>query len=125
MVVTATGRDTQVGHIARMVTDVHRTRSPPQAQLDDLTKKIGWIAWGTLAVILVVGLVRGLDFSQLMLLGISMAISAIPTGMPTFVQSMLAVGARQLAAAKAIVPTSPTSRLSARRAGSTPTRPAP
>jgi Ca2+-transporting ATPase len=54
-------------------------------------------------VILVVGLVRGLPFADLMLLGISMAISAIPTGMPTFVQSLLAYGARQLAAEKAIV----------------------
>jgi P-type Ca2+ transporter type 2C len=61
------------------------------------------IAWGTLAVILVVGLIRGLSFSELMLLGIAMAVSAIPTGLPTFVQSMLASGAQQLAKAKAIV----------------------
>ena len=58
---------------------------------------------GTLAIILVVGLVRGLPFSDLMLLGISMAISAIPTGLPTFVQTMLAFGAKELAQAKAIV----------------------
>jgi P-type Ca2+ transporter type 2C len=103
VLVTATGLDSEVGHIATMVTDIERTTSPLQQELDDLTRKIGYIAWGTLAVILVVGLVRGLEFSQLMLLGVSMAISAIPTGMPTFVQSMLAVGARQLAAAQAIV----------------------
>jgi Ca2+-transporting ATPase len=103
VVVTATGMNTEVGRIAAMLTAVRRTRSPLQQQLDNLTSKIGLIAWGTLAVILVVGLIRGLPFSQLMLLGISMAISAIPTGMPTFVQSMLALGAQQLAAAKAIV----------------------
>ena len=38
-----------------------------------------------------------------MLLGISMAVSAIPTGLPTFVQALLAYGARQLAEAKAVV----------------------
>lgn len=102
-VVTATGMDTEVGRIATMLSDVQRTRSPLQLQLDDLTKKIAVVAWGALAVILVVGLIRGLPFADLMLLGISMAISAIPTGLPTFVQSMLAVGARQLADAKAIV----------------------
>lgn len=103
MVVTATGMSTEVGRIASMLGDVTRTRSPLQGQLDGLTRTIGLIAWATLAVILVVGLVRGLGFSELMLLGISMAISAIPTGMPTFVQSMLATGAQQLAEAKAIV----------------------
>jgi Ca2+-transporting ATPase len=103
MVVTATGMSTEVGRIAGMLGDVTRTRSPLQRQLDGLTRTIGLIAWATLAVILVVGLVRGLGFSELMLLGISMAISAIPTGLPTFVQSMLATGAQQLAKAKAIV----------------------
>jgi len=103
MVVTSTGMSTEVGRIARMLGEVTRTRSPLQRQLDELTRSLGLIAWGTLAVILVVGLVRGLTFSELMLLGIAMAVSAIPTGLPTFVQSMLATGAQQLARAKAIV----------------------
>ncbi len=103
LVVTAIGMNTEVGRIAGMLGSVNRTRSPLQMQLDDLTKKIALVAWGALAVILAVGLFRGLPFSDLMLLGISMAISAIPTGLPTFVQSMLAVGAKELAGAKAIV----------------------
>ncbi|MFP4235559.1 MAG: cation-translocating P-type ATPase [Nitriliruptoraceae bacterium] len=103
MVVTSTGMSTEVGRIAGMLGEVTRTRSPLQRQLDELTRSLGLIAWGTLAVILVVGLVRGLTFSELMLLGIAMAVSAIPTGLPTFVQSMLATGAQQLARAKAIV----------------------
>jgi P-type Ca2+ transporter type 2C len=103
MVVTGTGMATEVGRIASMLGGVTRTRSPLQRQLDGLTRTIGLIAWATLAVILMVGLYRGLGFSELMLLGISMAISAIPTGLPTFVQSMLATGAQQLAKAKAIV----------------------
>jgi Ca2+-transporting ATPase len=103
MIVTETGMRTQVGRIATMLGSVERTASPLQTEMNDLTRKIGLVAWGALAVILVVGIVRGLPFSDLMLLGISMAISAIPTGMPTFVQTMLAVGARELADAKAIV----------------------
>lgn len=103
IVITETGMSTEVGRIAAMLSGVTRTRSPLQLQLDDLTRKIAIVAWATLALILVVGLVRGLSFEALMLLGISMAVSAIPTGMPTFVQSMLAMGAQQLARAKAIV----------------------
>jgi Ca2+-transporting ATPase len=96
---------TEVGRIAGLLSGVTSARSPLQRQLDDLTRKVGIVAWGTLGVILLVGLGRGLRFEELMLLGISMAISAIPTGMPTFVQSMLALGARRLADEKAIVRT--------------------
>jgi P-type Ca2+ transporter type 2C len=103
MVVTATGMDTQMGQIATMLTTVTRTRSPLQRELDALTRVLGIIAWGAVAFIVVVGLVRGMPLSQLLLLGTAMAISAIPTGLPAFVSAMLSYGARQLADAKAVV----------------------
>jgi Ca2+-transporting ATPase len=103
MVVTATGMNTEMGRIATMLASVERTRSPLQKQLDDLTTTIAWIAWGAVAIILFVGWRRGLALQDLLLLGVAMAISAIPTGMPTFVQSMLAYGANQLAQAAAVV----------------------
>ena len=56
-----------------------------------------------MAFIVVVGAFRGLGLDQLLLLGTAMAISAIPTGMPAFVSALLSYGAKQLAAAKAIV----------------------
>jgi Ca2+-transporting ATPase len=101
--VTATGMGTQMGQIASMLTSVKRTRSPLQQELDGLTRVLGIIAWTAVAFIVVVGLVRGLPASQLLLLGTAMAISAIPTGLPAFVSGMLSSGAKQLAAAKAIV----------------------
>ena len=55
MVVTATGMQTQMGQIATMLTSVTRTRSPLQKELDTLTKVLGIIAWGAVAVIVVVG----------------------------------------------------------------------
>src|SRR6476469_378948 len=84
MVVTATGMQTQMGQIATMLTSVTRTRSPLQKELDSLTKVLGIIAWGAVAVIVIVGVARGEDFSDVLLLGTAMAISAIPTGMPAF-----------------------------------------
>jgi P-type Ca2+ transporter type 2C len=103
MIVTATGMDTQMGQIATMLSSVARTRSPLQRELDSLTKVLGIIAWTAVAFIVVVGLIRGLPFDELMLLGTAMAISAIPTGMPAFVSGLLSLGARQLADAKAVV----------------------
>jgi Ca2+-transporting ATPase len=103
MVVTATGMQTQMGQIATMLTGVTRTRSPLQKELDSLTKVLGIIAWGAVAVIVVVGFIRGLPIQDLLLLGTAMAISAIPTGLPAFVSGLLSIGAKQLAEAKAVV----------------------
>lgn len=103
IVVTSTGMQTEVGKIAGLLQSVQRSRSPLQQQLDGLTKWLGVVAWTALAIVVVAGLARDLPFTDLMLLGTAMAISAIPTGMPTFVQGMLSYGARQLAEARAIV----------------------
>jgi Ca2+-transporting ATPase len=103
MVVTATGADTEMGKIAGMLQGIDRTRSPLQRELAQLTKWIGIMAWSAVAVIVVIGLARGLDFDSLILLAIVVAISAIPSGLPTFVQLMLSSGAQRLAESKAVV----------------------
>ncbi len=103
IIVTETGMSTQMGQIASMLSAVAPSKSPLQQELDSLTKVLGLIAWVAVAVIIGIGLWRGQAFDQVMLLGVAMAISAIPTGLPTFVQAMLAYGSRQLAEAKAIV----------------------
>src|SRR6476660_3352555 len=103
IVVTATGMGTEMGQIATMLSSVERTRSPLQKELGTLTKVLGTIAWGAVAFIVIVGVARGEKFSDVLLLGTAMAISAIPTGMPAFVSGLLSLGAKQLAEAKAVV----------------------
>ncbi|WP_435591369.1 cation-translocating P-type ATPase [Nocardia sp. bgisy118] len=103
MVVTETGQDTEMGRIASMLSAVAPSKSPLQRELNALTKVLGVIAWTAVAIIVIIGLIRGQSVTTLLLLGISMGVSAIPTGLPTFVQAMLAFGARQLADAKAVV----------------------
>ena len=103
MVVTGTGMETEMGKIATMLTAVTRTRSPLQKELGSLTYVLGVIAWGAVAFIVIVGVARGEKFSDVLLLGTAMAISAIPTGMPAFVSGLLSLGAKQLADAKAVV----------------------
>ncbi len=103
MVVTATGMSTEMGRIATMLSSVDRKRSPLQNELDSLTKILGIIAWGAVAVIVSIGLSRGIETTELLLLGTAVAISAIPTALPTFVQAMLSAGSRQLSDANAVV----------------------
>ena len=103
MVVTATGMQTEMGQIATMLSSISRTRSPLQKELGSLTKVLGIIAWGAVAFIVIVGVARGEEFSDVLLLGTAMAISAIPTGMPAFVSGLLSMGAKQLADSRAVV----------------------
>ena len=103
VVVTGTGQSTQMGRIADMVTATKRSKSPLQRELDSLTKVFGTIAWAAVAVIAIVGIIRGQDTQTLVLLCLSTAISAIPEGLPTFVQAMLSSGAQRLAEARAVV----------------------
>ena len=103
VVVTATGEATQMGRIADMVTATKRSRSPLQRELDAMTKVFGLVAWLAVAVIAIFGIARGQEFDTLVLLCVSTAISAIPTGLPTFVQAMLSSGAQRLAESKAVV----------------------
>ncbi len=103
MVVTETGMGTEMGQIASMLSAVPPSKSPLQRELASLTKVLGIIAWISVVIIVVIGFARGEHLDAVLLLGISMAVSAIPTGMPTFVQAMLAFGAKKLAEAKAVV----------------------
>ena len=103
MVVTETAMNTQMGQIATMLSAVAPSKSPLQRELDSLTKVLGAIAWGAVAVIVALGVFRGQPMEALLMLGVAMAVSAIPTGLPTFVQAMLAYGAKQLAEHKAVV----------------------
>jgi Ca2+-transporting ATPase len=103
MVVTATAMQTEMGQIATMLSSISRTRSPLQKELGSLTKVLGIVAWGAVAFIVIVGVARGEEFSDVLLLGTAMAISAIPTGMPAFVSGLLSMGAKQLADSRAVV----------------------
>lgn len=102
-IVTATGSDTEMGKIAGMLSEVEQKPSPLEQELGQLTKMLGVVAWVAVAIIFVAGVARGLDTDTLILLCILTAISAIPAGLPTFVQMMLSSGAQRLAAAKAVV----------------------
>ncbi|MFZ0528925.1 MAG: HAD-IC family P-type ATPase, partial [Propionicimonas sp.] len=103
MVVTETGMGTQMGQIATMLSAVAPGKSPLQRELDSLTKVLGAIAWGAVLIIVALGVYRGQPLESVLMLGVAMAVSAIPTGLPTFVQAMLAYGAKQLAEHKAVV----------------------
>jgi Ca2+-transporting ATPase len=103
MVVTATGMGTEVGQISGMLAGVQQEKTPLTRQLDQLTVLITIMAAAALALVIVFGLIRGDDFDELFVIGIALAIAAIPTGLPAVVTTMLSLGTQALAAKGAIV----------------------
>jgi P-type Ca2+ transporter type 2C len=103
MAVTGTGMATEVGHISGMLSQVQEEKTPLTRQLDQLTVLITIMAGIALALVVVIGLLRGDSFDDLFLIGISLAIAAIPTGLPAVVTTMLSLGTQALAAKGAIV----------------------
>jgi Ca2+-transporting ATPase len=103
MVVTATGMETEVGRISGMLQAVQPEKTPLTRQLDQLTIVVASIAGISLALVIVLGLAHGDSLDHLFLIGISVAVAAIPTELPAVVTSMLSLGTRSLAAKGAIV----------------------
>jgi P-type Ca2+ transporter type 2C len=103
MVVTATGMATEVGQISGMLGQVQEEKTPLTRQLDQLTVLLTIMAGAALVLIVVLGLIRGESFDDLFLVGISLAIAAIPTGLPAVVTTVLSLGTQALAAKGAIV----------------------
>ena len=103
VLVTGTGKDTEMGKIAGMLGEVSTDKSPLQKEMATLSIRLAILAWIAVAAIVAIGLARGLPTDQIVLLGITVAISSIPTGLPTFLTVMLSYGSQRLAQAKAIV----------------------
>jgi len=103
MVVTTTGMATEVGRISGMLSQVQQEKTPLTRQLDQLTVLLTIMAGAALALVVVLGLIHGDDFDELFVIGISLAVAAIPTGLPAVVTTVLSLGTQALAAKGAIV----------------------
>jgi P-type Ca2+ transporter type 2C len=103
MIVTATGMDTEIGHIADLLAKTEADKTPLQKQLDGLSKIIATIAGIALVLVVVLGLVRGQSFDTLFITGVALAVAAIPTGLPAVVTALLSIGTREIARRNAIV----------------------
>ena len=103
MLVTGTGMDTQMGQISGMLSGVEQEKTPLTKQLDQLTIIITIAAAVALVLIVAIGLIRDQSADEMFLLGMSLAIAAIPTGMPAVVTTLLSMGTQKLATQGAIV----------------------
>ncbi|WP_426513850.1 cation-translocating P-type ATPase [Dactylosporangium sp. McL0621] len=103
MVVTATGMTTEVGRISGMLQTGEEPPTPLTRQLSRLTNQILLVAGVALLLSVVMSLARGNPFDVVFTAAIAFAISAIPTGLPAVVTTILSLGTQLLARANAIV----------------------
>ena len=101
--IVATGMATEFGRIARMVETVEATRTPLQANLDRLGATLGKGALVVVAVVVVIGLARGLPVIQMFMFGIALAVAVVPEALPAVVTISLAIGVRRMVRRNALV----------------------
>ncbi|MEU5597548.1 HAD-IC family P-type ATPase [Streptomyces sp. NPDC020298] len=103
VIVTATGSGTELGRISGMLSATPREASPLSQEMDRLTLWITATAGLTMIVMFVLGRSRGTAWDALFVSAVSLAIAAIPEALPTVTQTILSIGAVDLARREAIV----------------------
>ncbi|BBM56934.1 cation transport ATPase [Leptotrichia trevisanii] len=102
-VVVATGMETEIGKIAKILDEDENTLTPLQIKLDELGKILGYIAMGICAVIFVVGIIQKRPVLGMFMTSISLAVAAIPEGLVAIVAIVLAMGVNKMSKKNAIV----------------------
>ncbi|MCG3148256.1 MAG: Calcium-transporting ATPase [Verrucomicrobiae bacterium] len=107
-VVTATGMQTEMGRIAGMLKAAPEDTTPLQTELDQVGKRLGMIvviiAVVMIATILFTEKIRGISaFFDVLILGVALAVAAVPEGLPAVVTAVLALGVQRMAKRNAIV----------------------
>ena len=102
-VVTGTGMNTQIGHIASMIQAVEDEQTPLQKRLEELGKQLGWAALVICGLVFVFGWLQGREVLEMFLTAVSLAIAAVPEGLPAVVTISLALGMRKMVERNALI----------------------
>lgn len=102
-VVVATAMETEMGKIAKILDEDIEDMTPLQKRLEELGKTLGFLAIGICALIFIVALIQKRDLFEMFLTAISLAVAAIPEGLPAIVAIVLALGVTRMSKIHAIV----------------------
>lgn len=102
-IVVGTGAETEFGAISASLQEIESPRTPLQLSMDRLGKDLSYMSFGVIAFIMIIGLIRGWPFLELFQIGVSLAVAAIPEGLPIIVTVTLALGVLRMSKRHAIV----------------------
>lgn len=103
MIVTATGMNTQIGHIAGMLGQAEIKETPLQERMGKLSNLLIMMGAGVILIVAVIGLQKGTPWSEIFMNAISLAVATIPEGLPTVVTLALTLAVRRMTKRNAIV----------------------
>ncbi|MDK0979898.1 calcium-transporting P-type ATPase, PMR1-type [Clostridium perfringens] len=102
-VVVDTGMNTEIGKIAKMIEQEENHETPLQKKLSELGKILGFLAVGICILIFIISFFQGRDLLEMFLTSISLAVAAIPEGLPAIVAIVLALGVQRMVKKNAII----------------------
>jgi len=102
-IVTATGMNTVMGQIAKLMAGTRKTTTPLEYKLAELGKILIAVALGLTAMVVLLGIVQGHPIYHMFLAGVSLAVAAIPEGLPAIVTVSLSLGVQRMIKKRAIV----------------------
>ena len=102
-IVTATGMNTEIGKITNLIQTIEEVNTPLQLKTKQLGKFLGLISLIAVSLIFIIGILKRLNFIEILLTSISLAVSVIPEGLPAIVTIALAIGAQKMLKRKALI----------------------
>ena len=102
-VVVNTGMNTEMGKIAGLLSGEEESETPLQQKLATLGKYLGIVALLACGVVFVIGLIEEMDFLEIFMTSVSLAVSAIPEGLPAIVTIVLSIGVQRMVKKNAII----------------------
>ena len=102
-VVTSTGINTEIGKIAKLVSETEFPETPLQRRMAQLGKMLGIIVLVLCSIIAGIAMYQQLPFTEILLITVSLAVSAVPEGLPAVVTVCLAMGVRRMTKHNALV----------------------
>jgi len=102
-IVIGTGGDTEFGAISASLQEIESPRTPLQLSMDRLGKDLSYVSFAVIGFICLLGMWRGWPFLEIFQTGVSLAVAAIPEGLPIIVTVTLALGVLRMSKRRAIV----------------------
>ncbi len=102
-IVVATGMNTEMGKIANLLSNETESQTPLQKKLSKLGKYLGFVALAACAIIFVIGILSNIGILEMFMTAVSLAVSAIPEGLPAIVTIVLSIGVQRMVKKNAII----------------------
>ena len=102
-IVYETGKNTQFGKIAESLNESEIETTPLQKRINEISKFLSFLISIIILCMLVLGIIKGIKLKEIIMLSISLAVAAIPEGLPAIITIILSIGMTELAKKKAIV----------------------